>query len=548
MSHYNFSTDASGSSSSSLYVSSDSSFSQRTTLTTQTERSQTIKPVKTPRTPRPGHTLTQVFQNHHHSSHISDVGGSSSCRSDPPHTAHVGGLRAHIHQLLPRHALFHVRVNIHQLASVPLVKGEFGVRWKFKNVKSRKEHKHDKGKSKADGHNADTDDDDEHDHADVDQISMEDSAGGAHNSHGNLPSVVISDSHHSSSTSAASTRPASPSPYAQYLNSDWLPPSYLVHSNSHSSHPDSTGYSTPHGGYAHARGMTPFVKLQDHNIVWEYTLNTVVQMDVNRDTMDLLPNELKLVVMQRVIPGDIDAPHNPRLGAIYLNLAEYAGADSVTRSYLLCQSKTNATLKLTIELEHIGGEKNFKAPLLPKGEILSGVAGILENVYSIRPRALDLYGMYYDREDQDEKQRNGATLRNCKEPFDISNLSSSFGPRTTETLIEAIFNPVPTHSEKESPFTYYVPLEQQDKKPSLIAPGSDIRTNGSGSLRSRSTRSTTTSSEYASVHLSSPSGKALSLSSQSERSSHGDSSELKAGTGGERRKSWWRKIGHNHEI
>lgn len=44
--------------------------------------------------------------------------------------------------------------------------------------------------------------------------------------------------------------------------------------------------------------MTPYLKLQDHNVVWEHTLNVVVQMDVNRDTTDLLPNELKLMVMQ----------------------------------------------------------------------------------------------------------------------------------------------------------------------------------------------------------------------------------------------------------
>jgi len=44
--------------------------------------------------------------------------------------------------------------------------------------------------------------------------------------------------------------------------------------------------------------MTPYLKLQDHNVVWEHTLNVVVRMDVDRDTGDLLPNELKLVVMQ----------------------------------------------------------------------------------------------------------------------------------------------------------------------------------------------------------------------------------------------------------
>jgi hypothetical protein len=260
---------------------------------------------------------------------------------------------------------------------VPLVKGEFGVRWKFKKVKSRKENgkeKHDKGKGKADDIHVDTDDDEEHDHTDTYQTSTDDSVDDVRGSYGHLPipSLVVPDNH-GTSTSAPSTRPASPNPYARYLTSDWLPSHHP-----HSTHPDSTSRSlsstTPHDGYAHARGMTPYLKLQDHNVVWEHTLNVVVQMDVDRDTADLLPNELKLVVMQvcrllhlaltfrshvqyhfdadncchiqRVISGDIDAPHNPRFGAVYLNLAEYANVGPITRRYLLSESKTNANLKV----------------------------------------------------------------------------------------------------------------------------------------------------------------------------------------------------------
>jgi hypothetical protein len=51
-------------------------------------------------------------------------------------------------------------------------------------------------------------------------------------------------------------------------------------------------------------------------------------------------------ILQRVIPGDPDAPRNPRLGAVSLNLAQYVDAGVVTRRYLLRQSKTNATLKV----------------------------------------------------------------------------------------------------------------------------------------------------------------------------------------------------------
>lgn len=48
------------------------------------------------------------------------------------------GVRAHLKDLLPlsKHALFHVRLTIHQLWNVPLVSGAFSVKWKFQNVHS----------------------------------------------------------------------------------------------------------------------------------------------------------------------------------------------------------------------------------------------------------------------------------------------------------------------------------------------------------------------------------------------------------------------------
>ena len=50
--------------------------------------------------------------------------------------------------------------------------------------------------------------------------------------------------------------------------------------------------------------------------------------------------------LQRVVHGDPDAPRHPRIGALYLNLAEYVNAGAVTRRYLLRESKINATLKV----------------------------------------------------------------------------------------------------------------------------------------------------------------------------------------------------------
>lgn len=213
---------------------------------------------------------------------------------------------------------------------------------------------------------------------------------------------------------------------------------------------------------------------------------------------------------------------------------------------------------MTIELEHVGGERNYKAPPLPKGEILGGIAGILDNdVYLTRPRTLDLYGMYYNnKQDMDSggRQRRDSTMVNRSDPYDISNLSSAYGPRTTETLIEALFNPVPTHSEKESPFTYYVPLDQELKEsPAMhakslfdISPsptGSPSTSNRSHHSRKSSLHSTTTSSDYAT------SGNPPSTSS---RSVHSYSSQGCGESGQPRdeaqveKRSWWKKIGSHY--
>ena len=98
--------------------------------------------------------------------------------------------------------------------------------------------------------------------------------------------------------------------------------------------------------------MTQWAPLKAYTVKGEHDVSVVVQMDVHRETGDLLPCELKLVAMQRVVHGDPNAPHQPRLGAVYLNLAEYACQGPVTRRYLLRESKTNATLKVCSHLSN----------------------------------------------------------------------------------------------------------------------------------------------------------------------------------------------------
>ncbi|KAH7882980.1 hypothetical protein F5I97DRAFT_161244 [Phlebopus sp. FC_14] len=520
------------------------------------------------------------------------------------------GLRAHFSHLLPRHAVFLVRLTVHELHNVPLVHGEFGVRWKVKGVTSPssggifgKAKGRTKGKSKLVSGEATREDkgkEIEISHSggsdkvwptardsDVDDVSLLDVSASVsdahsiansssthsysydhslgyydHNPHGHpyhtsneqmmhslpqphphalsIPSVIISANSPVSpptpmarSVSGASSNAGartSPSSYhtsppnsslnparsnlqrsASYLSADWHPqvpsksssfgmhppnscgdePRTLLHS--HPSEPVPTLASTPPpDGYTPSKGRTPFMKLKEHNVTWEQTLDFVIQMKIGRERDkgekgELNAREAKLVVMQRVIPGDPDAPHNPRLGVVYINLAQYVDAGVVTRRYLLRQSKTNATLKLTVRVEHTAGSTAYTAPPLPKGEILSGVAGLLESsdAYRTRFRTLDLYRDVLSNSSSEgedpsdassalslddsthvenkgrgrhEKRKHGNKKR---PPFDFTKLPSINDPRGTEKLIEALFNPAPVMSPRLiGPFTYLVGAER----------------------------------------------------------------------------------------
>ncbi|KAJ7700398.1 N-terminal C2 in EEIG1 and EHBP1 proteins-domain-containing protein [Mycena rosella] len=390
---------------------------------------------------------------------------------DAPEPA-PSGLRAQLHHLLPRHALFHVRITIHQLASVPLVHGEFGVRWRFKNT-----HKvRGKGKGKAPEH-------DDHD-ADGDSFGSADAS-------------------------------------AEDPHSLGVPP--------HGRDASGSGVFSTSGddaeGSSAARGQTPWLPLRDHAVSWDHPLSAVVQMSIDRDTHRLLPHPFKLAVLQRVIARDPDAPQNPQLGVLELDLAEYADSfplppatpskDTVTRRYLLRDSKTNATLRLSVRVEPCAPEPpHFTAPPLPNGEILAGVATLLStqaDVYRTRPRALDLY---------------------APAPFDVRALPRAYGPRPTASLIDALFNPAPVREASlVGPFTRLVRAESASVSESAS-------TSSAASLRSVAA-STTNSSIGPSRADSSFAGSPVVPSTTHSLAPSATHSSLAPSTEGRAPHHWW---------
>lgn len=300
--------------------------------------------------------------------------GSSTSINDMPHTPN--GLRAQLGHLLPKHAYFRARVVIHQLSSVPYVGGEFGVRWKFKGVqlqhpgpgskhglldrvKARSENK----RSNSNDHHVGKVDKVTESSAQADEPNFSIVSPGGTQSNNTGDSLLthpdpIRSNTLSSFTSSISSQTSGGSGSTE-MTTELGAFSMAFGTNTSTSTTIATPVTKPNSGSttpdaipmnsAPARGMTPFIPLKDHTVLWSQTLDTTLKFDIDRENSNVLPNPLKLVVMQRVIPGDPNGnPQNPRLGAVYLNLAEYVGQGSVERRYLLKESKTNATLKVSV--------------------------------------------------------------------------------------------------------------------------------------------------------------------------------------------------------
>ncbi|KIY66963.1 hypothetical protein CYLTODRAFT_491050 [Cylindrobasidium torrendii FP15055 ss-10] len=378
-------------------------------------------------------------------------------RSDSP-APHLKGIRAHLHHLLPRHALFHAQIEVHQISNVPLVNGEFSVRWKIKHTAA--------APSKTNG---------------LFKLTSKNSTASSNGSTTNLSLTRTRDSRESrdiqeqddSASIASSLSPDDSFFVSSEDHGSSTVPTLVVSEDAQSS---SSSSSSPRTSASH-RGQTPFFPLQDHAVVWEHSISTYIKIPLSRDraTPDKLVSSLgKFVVIQH---SDGEAPQNPRYGALYLDLSQYAGPDvgEVTRPYLLRDSKTNTTLKLTIKLTHVGGEKHFVAPPLPKAEILTGLAGLLEkDIYQNVPSKFDRFGKYVgdtdvDRADTDSDSHSSrrsaaSTPMPLYAPFEVSQLPNpyAYGARTTDALIESLFNPIRLPASlkadgKLDPFVKYVP-------------------------------------------------------------------------------------------
>ncbi|CAD0108833.1 unnamed protein product [Aureobasidium uvarum] len=122
----------------------------------------------------------------------------------------------------------------------------------------------------------------------------------------------------------------------------------------------------PTSSAAEHRGRTTKCNIKDHKVVFDYDKQTPVRLVIGKDQM-LQESWIHLEIIQEY--SSAGKGERIILGHIKLNLAEYVdtndhGHDSeegVTRRYLMQDSKINSTLKVSLHLKHLEGDRNYYA-------------------------------------------------------------------------------------------------------------------------------------------------------------------------------------------
>ncbi|KAI5238436.1 hypothetical protein E4T43_07383 [Aureobasidium subglaciale] len=138
----------------------------------------------------------------------------------------------------------------------------------------------------------------------------------------------------------------------------------------------------PSSSAAEHRGRTSKCNIKDHKVVFDYDKQTDVRLVIGKDQM-LQELWIHLEIIQEY--SSAGKGERITLGNIKLNLAEYVDTndhvhdsdEGVTRRHLMQDSKINSTLKVSLHLRHLEGDRNYYAPPLRTAPVFGGIAGIM---------------------------------------------------------------------------------------------------------------------------------------------------------------------------
>lgn len=138
----------------------------------------------------------------------------------------------------------------------------------------------------------------------------------------------------------------------------------------------------PHSTSAEHRGRTERAPILEHKVSWDYEKTIPIRLTIDKS------NQLQECIIHFEVVQDYSSGGRGEkitLGNVHLNLSEYVeesemgadGEEGITRRYLMQDSKINSTLKISIFMKQLDGERNFHAPALKTAPVFGGIAGLM---------------------------------------------------------------------------------------------------------------------------------------------------------------------------
>ncbi|WFD05655.1 hypothetical protein MVES1_000987 [Malassezia vespertilionis] len=348
-----------------------------------------------------------------------------------------------------KHAHFHVTVTIHELANVPVLSGEFAVAWKIQHTAGKRGSPHgtfqehvDPGRSKL--HLLNT-----HSGNDVPHTDTNRSQGSQHTpeTSGNEPRSPQGKDEPEQArarTNALVDHALHGEPSVESLQDSGSEPQWnrlrqlregkeLRRTRTRSG--SNATRSMPHiVAHAERKGQTEFERVYQNTVKFERKIETVVRIAVGKSDVEpdreesdssrgprspqlqhdpvqlgMLHESLMRVRVIQALPKEVHGlehhHHNHdtvnSMGYVHLDLAQYAprmwssNAQNShrrleMRQYLLCDSTTNALLRVSVDMRYLYGPQMYRVPHISGG-------------------ILDLAGLTFQNNDKEKAASNDAT-------------------------------------------------------------------------------------------------------------------------------------------
>ncbi|KAJ1834741.1 hypothetical protein LPJ63_001690 [Coemansia sp. RSA 2711] len=127
-------------------------------------------------------------------------------------------------------------------------------------------------------------------------------------------------------------------------------------------------------------GSSPRVPVVNREVLWSHAVRQAVDIPIGRDGV-LAPCELRIAIRQEVY-----SHVRMKVGALTVNLSEYARLSGSSRRYFLQECKLNCTLKLSISVAQAAGPDAYSAPPLDRSMVLTDLNDIITSEGSARAR------------------------------------------------------------------------------------------------------------------------------------------------------------------